>query len=185
MKERLELVQPTASLKKSFYAMAEGFRAPGEQHYSHYREVLEKGESLDFAAYVKELQENSQGINLRPGLVAMTTFWLVRDGETIVSVSRLRHCLTPYLLKHGGHIGYETPPNERRKGYATKVLALTLLEARKLGIQRVLVTCDPKNVASAKVIQKNGGKLENEIVVEVDGKPRPTSRYWIENGGKS
>ena len=79
-----------------------------------------------------------------------------------------------------GHIGYSIHPDERRKGYATEQLRLSLLEARKLGLNKVLVTCDKENIASAKTIQKVGGVLENEVI-SADGK-EIVQRYWIEIG---
>ena len=51
------------------------------------------------------------------------------------------------------------------------MLHAVLPEAAALGISSVLVTCDVDNVASTKVIQANGGVLENEL----DGK----LRFWI------
>ena len=55
------------------------------------------------------------------------------------------------------------------------MLALALTECVKLNIKKVLITCDKNNVASAKTIINNGGKLENEIA-EGNG---ITQRYWI------
>jgi len=57
------------------------------------------------------------------------------------------------------------------------MLALALTEARALGLTRVLITCDPKNLASVRVIQKNGGLLTSQGIAE---NGRPTARYWIE-----
>ena len=87
----------------------------------------------------------------------------------------IRHRLNEYLLQFGGNIGYSVRPSQRRKGYATEMLALGLEECRKLGLDRALVTCDKTNIGSAKTIQKNGGVLENEVL-EGD---RITQRYWI------
>lgn len=87
----------------------------------------------------------------------------------------IRHRLNEYLLQFGGNIGYSVRPSQRRKGYATEMLALALEECRKLGLDRALVTCDKTNIGSAKTIQKNGGVLENEVL-EGD---RITQRYWI------
>jgi predicted acetyltransferase len=66
-------------------------------------------------------------------------------------------------------------PSERRKGIATKMIALALDECKKLGLERVLMVCDKENIGSAKSIKNNGGILENEI--EVDGVME--QRYWI------
>ena len=47
----------------------------------------------------------------------------------------------------------------------------------KLGLKKALVTCDKTNIASAKIIEKNGGVLENEIFV--DEQAGWKKRYWI------
>lgn len=76
----------------------------------------------------------------------------------------------------GGHIGDGIRPSERRKGYATAMIALALEECKKLGIERVLMCCDKDNIGSAKSIIRNGGFLENEV--EEYG--HLEQRYWIQ-----
>lgn len=56
------------------------------------------------------------------------------------------------------------------------MIRLALKECKKLGINKVLMVCDKDNIASARSIQKNGGILENEILV--DGIVE--QRYWID-----
>lgn len=98
------------------------------------------------------------------------------DRDIYVGAVNIRHRLNDSLLFTGGHIGDGIRPSERRKGYGTAMLALALDECRKLGIKRVLMTCDKDNVGSAKAIQKNGGVKENEVIE--DGVIE--ERYWIE-----
>lgn len=93
----------------------------------------------------------------------------------IVGFISIRHELTDYLLKVGGHIGYSIHPDFWGQGYGTEQLALALQETDKLGLKGILITCDKTNPASAKVIIKNGGVLENE---EQDGE-KIIQRYWI------
>jgi predicted acetyltransferase len=69
---------------------------------------------------------------------------------------RLRHRLSERLWQDGGHIGYDIRPSERGKGYATKMLELVLEKARERGLPWVLLTVDPSNVASIRVMEKNG-----------------------------
>ena len=140
--------------------------------FQHYEEARS-----DFAAYVKRLNEMAQGLNLKDGWVPCSTFWLV-GGSRLLGGGSLRHRLNEDLLNEGGHIGYGIRPSERRKGYATQLLAMVLGKARQRFISRVLVTCDKDNVASVKVIQKNGGVLEDERRSARTGKVK--QRYWID-----
>ncbi|MBP9779510.1 GNAT family N-acetyltransferase, partial [Candidatus Gracilibacteria bacterium] len=82
----------------------------------------------------------------------------------------------PHLMEFGGHIGYGIRPSERRKGYATKMLALGLIEAKKLGIERVLLGCSDDNPGSYKTIEANGGIFDR--YTEFEG--QKARRYWIE-----
>ena len=131
-----------------------------------------------FHTYLCQLEESSQGIGLRPGFVPATTFWLINKCGRVLGESRLRHRLTPSLKDWGGHIGYMVRPTERGKGNGTKLLALTLVKAQQIGLQRVLVTCNTANQASARVIQKNRGILASESISAQTG--QTMSRYWIE-----
>jgi predicted acetyltransferase len=58
-----------------------------------------------------------------------------------------------------GHIGFSVVPWKRRRGYATRALALLLPDARKEGLAFVELTTDISNVASQRVILANGGQL--------------------------
>jgi predicted acetyltransferase len=102
--------------------------------------------------------------------VTATSLWIVEDDEVLGRVS-LRHALTPFLLEMAGHIGYAVRPSARRRGVATRALALTLPHAAARGIDPALVTCDVTNIGSRKVIEANGGVLEDER----NGK----LRFWV------
>jgi predicted acetyltransferase len=82
------------------------------------------------------------------------------------------------FLRVGGHIGYLIRPSERLHGYGKEMLRLGLQKARQFGLTRVLVTCDENNISSQKVIEYNGGRFENSILVE--GSPVRKLRYWID-----
>jgi predicted acetyltransferase len=131
----------------------------------------------DFAVYIDKLHNKSKGNDLPSGLVPVTTFWLVKDNQIILGESRLRHGLTPALEEFGGHIGYNIRPSQRRKGYGTLLLALTLEKAGLLGMRRVRVTCDTDNIGSVRIIENNGGMLSGYGISPRSGKQ--TSQYWI------
>jgi len=64
--------------------------------------------------------------------------------------------LPPHCL---GHIGFSVVPWKRRRGYATRALALLLPDARQEGLAFVELTTDETNAASQRVISANGGQL--------------------------
>ena len=51
-------------------------------------------------------------------------------------------------------------------------------EACERGLTRVLVTCDTENIPSVRIIERNGGVLENRETSARSGKQ--ISRYWVE-----
>lgn len=128
-------------------------------HFDYYLENLEIKEETD------------------DGRVPDTTlFCLDTDRNIFVGAVNIRHYLNEGLLRTGGHIGDGIRPSERRKGYATAMLKLALIECKKMGIDRVLMSCDKSNIGSAKSIINVGGVLENEV--EENGKI--VQRYWIQ-----
>lgn len=55
------------------------------------------------------------------------------------------------------------------------MLRLNLINAQKLGIKKVLITCNQNNIASEKTIISNGGIFETLITVGEE----LMKRYWI------
>jgi len=127
----------------------------------------------DFEYYIEHLDTTEDN---NDGWVPDTTlFCRDIDRNVFVGAVNIRHYLNENLLRTGGHIGDGIRPSERRKGYATAMVALALEECKKLGITSVLMCCDKENIASAKSIMRNGGVLENEVE---DG-GHIEQRYWI------
>ncbi|WP_305785330.1 GNAT family N-acetyltransferase [Symbioplanes lichenis] len=113
---------------------------------------------------------------LPPDHVAHSTYWWVTQGDAVLGSVELRHHLDhPLLLDAGGHIGYSVRPGYRGRGIATWALAAVLGRARARGLDRVLLTCSPENSASARIIERAGGVLEDVRDTAV-GRKR---RYWI------
>ncbi len=97
------------------------------------------------------------------------------DGVIIGRIS-LRYELDDFLAHEGGHIGYCVLAHHRRRGYATEILRQGVLLVRADGVDRILVTCDDDNVASAGVIERGGGVYESTVEGR-DGVWK--RRYWI------
>jgi hypothetical protein len=48
-----------------------------------------------------------------------------------------------------------------------------------LNLHKVLITCDDDNIGSIKVIENNGGILENKVQNRLSRGNVTTRRYWI------
>ena len=164
-----KLVEICAELKDDFRELAaEGITA-GEIPYINW--------NGDFEDYLERMQILAKGENIPADEVPRNTYFLFCDGK-IIGRSEIRRELNDELKTIGGHIGGDVRPSERRKGFATLMLEMTLEKARDLGLKRVLLTCDADNIGSAKTIEKCGGKLEKQITDKATG--AKISHYWID-----
>jgi len=106
------------------------------------------------------------------------TFLLIRENDNkIVGTINVRWNLNEAMLRFGGHIGYGIRPTERRKGYNKINLYLGMLEAKKVGLEKVMLDCDVNNLGSDKTLKALGGKLERTEVDPSDG--ILTNVYWF------
>jgi predicted acetyltransferase len=162
------LIYPAQEFRDAFFAMAADFAAAGELRYTV--------DAEHFTAYLAQRQKQEGGREVAADWVPDSHFWLIDEGR-VLGCSRLRHRLTPQLEREGGHIGYDIRPSAQRKGYGTLLLRLTLERAWAIDLERVRVTCDADNIASVRVIEKNGGSFDGEVVSDRSGKR--IRQYWI------
>ncbi len=172
----MKLILPSVQYKNSFIEAVKEYQAVESNDRRDIYELDGVYLENNFSDYIYTLLSESKGENLPEGYVPQTTFWLI-DNERFIGRVSIRHTLTEHLLKVGGHIGYDIRPGKRKMGYGKKILELALQEAKKLGIEKVLITCDETNIASKKIIEANGGILENRLQLH-KGKPAKL-RYWI------
>lgn len=162
-----QLEFPNLSHKQSYLDMISEWRSfevptsPGK---------LFVGENFEefLAIVTKDVTANPDGVNSH-------LFFLV-ENERILWAIQIRHSIDhPRLIEVGGHIGYGIRPSERGKWHATEMLRQALLEAKRLRLEKVLITCLDENTPSAKVIENNGGVFERYAYRD-EVKYR---RYWI------
>jgi len=143
--------------------------------------------ALEIAAIEAGLEPYLAVLNAQGGTVALpgggeaervpySHLWLT-DGHEFLGAFSVRYRLSSHLRFRGGHIGYAVRPAKRGQGLATAGLKLILEHARAAGIGRALLTCADTNLASATVIERNGGQLEAVLPdPQMEGCFR---RYWI------
>lgn len=171
-----------------------------EKFYLEKASLKRKEEAL---AYLKEFEMHNSMVNGDSGLSKMATnyegwlkyldnllddekrpsnrcpgieYFLIRENDDkLVGMINLRWNLNEKMLYSGGHIGYSLLPSHRRKGYNKINLYLCLLKAKKMGLEKVLLTADDNNLGSVKTILSLGGVLENKINED----DVTIGRYWI------
>jgi predicted acetyltransferase len=144
--------------------------------FAHYFESLAEN---TFKKYVSILPDIKEGLHIPDGHVPSTVLFAFNDAGKIVGRVSIRHQLSEQLINIGGHVGYGVTPSERRKGYATEILKLTVcyLKDTHPELDRILLTCDETNVGSIKTIESNGGEMEN--VFKTPQMTIGKRRYWI------
>ena len=170
----LELIAPTVRLHAAWLEARDEWGRGVHQDGSGLRPGDDVDSVAGFAAWVARLGAEQDPAHDVGDWVHCTYRWIVEDGRPIGAIA-LRHELNDALLGLGGHIGYGVRPSARGRGVAGWALGRTLDEARRRGLGRVLLTCDPGNVASARTIERHGGVLED--VRTTDG--HTVRRYWI------
>ena len=174
-KYELELIFPTKEYKKDVEEYLQEFLDNGEN------EIAGDGgldRIRDFDKWLEKVQNDLSVDTIDKGRIPATLYLTIRKSDKkIVGNLQIRHFLNEKLLNYGGHIGDSERPSERRKGFATEMIRLGLLECKKLNINKVLMVCDKDNIGSRKSIVYNGGILEDEIV---EDSGHIIQRYWID-----
>lgn len=141
----------------SFYRMLQLIES--EDH--RFNNPVRNHSYADYQNWLQKCRLESQPDFGNEVIVPQTTFWLLADNHP-VGIGRIRHRLTDRLKKDGGNIAYAISMNERERGYGSKLLGLLLEEAVKMGLTSVLITVHRDNIASQKVVLKNGGRLVDQ-----------------------
>ena len=124
-------------------------------------------EDSTYEEWLKKVLKDIDIANVeKPRVPALTYFYVREEDDRIVGMINLRLALNDFLRTEGGHIGYCIRPTERRKHYATEMLAQALEIYDTMGIKEVLLGCDKDNEASAGVIKNCGGELIEELYSE-------------------
>ena len=168
----MEIVELQIQYEEALADFVSEFAAAGEEEIPAFL----PDPDWSFAETVRGFAKQSRGEGLPEGWVPGTTRFLVHEGR-ILGLFNLRHRLTDNLKRFGGHVGYSVRPSERRRGHGIRLLEAAKDLARSLGIERMLVTCHPDNVASVGVIVKCGGVLED--CRRYEPVEHDVCRYWI------
>ena len=152
------------------------------------QEFLDAGDSMDGTGplrrtsnpeeYIQICLDHEDPLKVPSHFVPATQFFFIRKSDNkLVGMIQVRHRFNDYLEKYAGNIGYSVRPSERRKGYAKEMLEMVLPFCRKVGIDKVMITCIDGNIGSEKTILANGGIYESTI--HEPNSNRNLKRFWI------
>ncbi|QUM77446.1 GNAT family N-acetyltransferase [Moritella sp. 24] len=116
----------------------------------------------NYAAYLKKRIAYARGEQLPKGWTPITTYFCIENGVILGSI-RVRQGSNDYINNVIGHIGYETRPSVRGQGVAEFMLSNI---QKTVMVDDVIITCDPDNLASRKVIESCGGVFLNQFYCE-------------------
>ena len=148
----MKLLRPTLEYAHDIRKFKDDFLSAGEDVING-GELLDSMDSID--KWIEYVSNNSSCDTVSADWVLTDTYLAVVD-ERIVGVICLRHCLNDFL-KDLGNVAFSVRPGDRKKGYATVMLSMILIEARNLGMKNVKLSAEKDNVASIKTIINNGG----------------------------
>lgn len=158
---------------------------PGEKYLASYQEAFNVYAAQGISTYgmtdpgacdiLRKYDDYRNARNLKPDRVGSDYYWLVDEERSyFIGEVCIRHQLNDALRLRGGHIGYVVRYGQWGKGYGTLMLKLALEKAKQRGLSKVLITCNDDNLASARVMEKNGCVLADKV--EVQG--IWNRRYW-------
>ena len=159
-----------------------------DQVWAYRQECFQAGSSMDGCGplrfnesaqqWLSDVRSYMDPATVPEGKVQATQFLALREPDnTLAGMIQVRHYFNEYLEKYAGHIGYSVRPGERRRGYAKEMLRLALPFCKELGLDRVLISCEPDNPGSRRTILANGGVYESTVHAPADG--INLERYWI------
>lgn len=169
------------------------FVRPSEEYaedvWAYKNEFLENNDSMDGCGPLRRAKDMKEYLEivdsylhketLPEKMVIASEFFCIRKSDNrLVGMIQVRHYFNDYLEKYAGHIGYSVRPSERRKGYATWMLANIKPFCRSIDLDRILVCCLEDNEGSRKTILNNGGIYDGTAHQEEEDEY--LERYWIE-----
>lgn len=121
---------------------------------------MDKKSFDEFKEWLFKSDENSALTDIADdGRFPQTTYWLFESGIP-VGYGKIRPQLTDAMREKGGNIGYAIRPTARGRGLGTRLLALLLVESKKMGLESVLLTIKSDNRESVCIAIKNGGTIK-------------------------
>ena len=158
---KIELVKPSLEMETMILEFISEFKENNEDFINGSCGLTRYENYCEWVQYTRKVEEG-----LIPDRVSSSTFIAIdKITKSLIGIIDIRHYLNEEHF-YSGHIGYSIRPTLRGKGYGIRILELGIEKAKELNIEKLLLSCKKSNIASQKVIERNGGILEKEILDE-------------------
>ncbi len=163
---------------KQLFSLVKPDISTADEIASYKQEFIDAGDSMDGCGSLRRhtpaewlafnaLLENPDTVS-ENWVPSIQYVYLRHSDKRIVGMIQLRLHFNDFLRDYGGNIGYSVRPSERRKGYASAMLAALLRECPAHGLNEVLVTCLETNEGSRRTILANGGVYDKTVYCPQD-----------------
>lgn len=166
----IELLKPSVEMEPMIIDFASEFKENKEDTINGCCGLTRSSNYHEWLQYIEKVEKGL----ISDRLPSSTFVAIDNSSKCIIGIIDIRHYLNEEHF-YSGHIGYSVRPSMRSKNYGTEILKLGLEKAKELDLEKVLLTCKKSNIASQRVIEKNNGVLEKEILDEGE----TYLVYWI------
>lgn len=112
--------------------------------------------STDYKEWIRKVESAS---NVPTEGWGRSNLYLVCCNDHLIGLLNVRYEMSDEFQRTYGNIGYGVRPSARGLGFATEMLRYALKKCESHGMKYAIVGCIEDNVASQKVMVKNGGQL--------------------------
>lgn len=151
-----------------------------EEIEAYRKEMLDAESSFDGCFSMKRLSDTKEYVDScinwsnprRPadkhGVWGNVLMCIRKSDGRMVGCMQVHNVLNERMQKYTGHVGYSVRPSERKKGYATRMLAKAKDFLSTFGFEEIYASCLTDNEGSRKTILANGGEFTERVYLAED-----------------
>lgn len=168
--KKIELIDFSKCINKEVYEMYQDI--PANELGSN-----NKFNGLSYAEFEKLSKEIIEEETVKnPKINSTTKRYILFVDDIPVGELGIRTTIDDFWTNKGSQVFYKIKISERNKGYGTEILKLGIEECKRLGFKTLRINCDNKNIASQKIILKNGGVPD---IIDYETKNGYSTSYLI------
>ena len=114
---------------------------------------------MDYKTWLENTIRLNIGSPLNDGEIPTSSFF-VYDGPRLIGYLTIKR--KNLNLDKVGQVYLNVRPNDRKKGYGDYILKAAIRKCKEIGIIKIIVSCPQESIGGIKLIENNGGVLQEE-----------------------